>query len=82
MIHCGFGFLCQFPIHPAGRTVTIVLDAVALMRSCQDGEAGGLKVVQLEIPQLTAILMTNAILVRPHMPIANGRGLILGYHLR
>src|SRR5208283_495988 len=29
------------------------------------------KALQLEIPQLAAILMTDAILVRPHMPIAN-----------
>ena len=39
------------------------------------------KALQLEIPQLTAILMTDAILVRPDMPITNGRGLILDYRL-
>src|SRR5580704_14767005 len=42
----------------------------------------GAKALQLEIPQLAATLMTDAILVRPHMPIANGWGIILGYRPR
>src|SRR5271168_2649670 len=39
------------------------------------------KALQLKILQLAAILMTDAILVRPDMPITNGRGLILDYRL-
>ena len=41
MIHCGFGFSCQSPIHPTGSTVTKVVATSLVLAPIHCGAAGG-----------------------------------------